>query len=287
MNSIQTIFTGTVLFVLLAMSCGGSDEVDISAPSMQILSLTPAPEAGLVCGSIEDTVFTVLGGETLVASLRFADDRSLSQYKVDIHNNFDCHGHGGSAAPGVAVPNVSNQTEDWTVLDIKGLSGEAAEEQLQLQVPTDVTSGIYHFQIQVIDEAGNDNPLANFYSIRAINPTDGEAPTLTVSSPSQTSFTAAKGSTVTFSGTVADNYSLSEGGNGIVFLSYTDLSSGNTFSTGAYVAFDAGVEKDYNFDFEYTIPQTLKAGNFRFRVDAHDGVRNTAEPVIFEVMVTD
>lgn len=222
-----------------------------------------------------------------MASLRFADDRSLSQYKVDIHNNFDCHGHGGSAAPGVAVPNVSNQTEDWTVLDIKGLSGEAAEEQLQLQVPTDVTSGIYHFQIQVIDEAGNDNPLANFYSIRAINPTDGEAPTLTVSSPSQTSFTAAKGSTVTFSGTVADNYSLSEGGNGIVFLSYTDLSSGNTFSTGAYVAFDAGVEKDYNFDFEYTIPQTLKAGNFRFRVDAHDGVRNTAEPVIFEVVVTD
>ncbi|MFN3173384.1 MAG: DUF4625 domain-containing protein [Phaeodactylibacter xiamenensis] len=287
MDPIKTFFAGIVLIALLAWSCNGSDDVDVSAPSMQVISFAPAPEPGAVCGGMEDSVFTVLGGETLTATLRFSDDRSLSQYKVDIHNNFDCHGHGGAAAPGVAVPNVSNQTEDWTVLDIRGLSGETAEEQLQLPVPTDVTSGIYHFQIQVIDEAGNDNPLANFYSIRAINPTDGEAPTLTLSSPSQVSFTAAKGSTVTFSGTVTDNYSLSEGGNGIVFLSYTDLSSGNTFSTGAYVAFDAGVEKDYNFDFEYTIPQTLKAGNYRFRVDAHDGVRNTAEPVIFGVVVTD
>ena len=287
MDPIKTFFAGIVLIALLAWSCNGSDDVDVSAPSMQIISFAPAPAPGAVCGGMEDSVFTVLGGETLTATLRFSDDRSLSQYKVDIHNNFDCHGHGGAAAPGVAVPNVSNQTEDWTVLDIQGLSGERTEEQLQLQVPTDVTSGIYHFQIQVIDEAGNDNPLANFYSIRAINPTDGEAPTLTLSSPSQASFTAAKGSTVTFSGAVTDNYSLSEGGNGIVFLSYTDLSSGNTFSTGAYAAFDAGVEKDYNFDFEYTIPQTLKAGNYRFRVDAHDGVRNTAEPVIFGVVVTD
>lgn len=287
MHQVKSVLSGALILALLAWSCGGSDEVDVSAPSMQVLSFAPAPAPGAVCGGMEDSVFTVLGGEVLAASLRFSDDRSLSQYKVDIHNNFDCHGHGGVASPGVAVPDVSSQTEDWTVLNIEALSGEAAEEGLQLSVPQNVTAGIYHFQIQVLDEAGNDNPLANFYSIKAVNPTDETAPELSVTAPAELSFSAEKGNALDFSGTVTDNYSLSEGGNGVVFLSYTDLSSGNTFGTDAYAVFGAAVEKDYNFDFEYTIPQTLKAGNYQFRIDAHDGVRNTAVPIVFEVAVTD
>lgn len=287
MYQLKSVLSSTLLLALLAWGCGGSDEVDVAAPSMKILSFAPAPAPGAVCGSIEDSVFTVLGGEVLTADLRFSDDRSLSQYKVDIHNNFDCHGHGGAASPGVAVPDVNSQTEDWTVLNIEALSGEMVEEQLQLPVPQNITAGIYHFQIQVLDEAGNDNPLANFYSIKAVNPTDEIAPEVTVTAPAELSFSAAKGSALTFSGTVSDNYSLSEGGNGVVYLSYTDLSSGNTFGTDAYAVLGAAVEKDYNFNLEYTVPQTLKAGNYQFRIDAHDGVRNTADPVVFEVAITD
>lgn len=69
----------------------------------------------------------------------------------------------------------------------------------------------------------------------------------------QASFIVVKGSIVIFFGMVVDNYFLSEGGNGIVFLSYIDLSLGNIFSIGVYVVFEVGVEKDYNFDFEYII----------------------------------
>ena len=288
MKGISHFFGLALGIAVLGWGCGGSDEVDISTPTMQIISFVPAPAPSPVCGAVEDSVFTVVGGEVLAASLRFVDDRALSQYKIDIHNNFDCHGHGGSSAPGIAVQDVSSQTEDWTVLDIQALSGESAEEQLQLLAPQNVTAGFYHFQVQVIDESGNDNPLANFYTIRAFNPTDQEAPEIQLSSPQAgNTITVAKGAQISFVGTVTDNYSLSEGGNGVVFLSYTDLSSGNTFNANTYEIFPGEVEKDYNFNLEYTIPQTLKAGNYRFRIDAHDGVRNTADPIIFEAVITD
>lgn len=270
--------------VFLFAACG-EEEVDIAAPGMEILSLDPAPVPDFVCGIQEDTVFHLKGGELLAFSVTFHDDAALSQYKIDIHNNFDCHGHGGGSTPGIAAPNVSSQTEDWTVLEIGGLSGVQQNVTRQLPAPLDVTAGVYHFQLQVIDEAGNDNPLANFYSIKVLNPRDEEPPVLNVSEPTG-NFSVGKGETIRFAGEVTDNYSLSEGGNGIVFLTYTDLNSGNTFTTQqAAAVFDDSVETTYAFSFDFTVPNTLRTGNYRFALRAHDGVRNVAEPVEFVVEV--
>ncbi len=272
---------------LLLFGCGEEQNVDLDRPGMQILSLTPAPSPAEICGAIEDTVFTLRGGELLQADLLFTDDRALSQYKVDIHNNFDCHGHGGAAAPGVAVPDITGQTEDWTVLQLEELSGTEEAVTLTLQAPENVTAGAYHFQVQVLDESGNDNPLANFYSIRAYHPADETPPVLSLAEPASDGFSVAKGSTLRFKGEVTDNYSLSEGGNGIVFLSYTDLSSGNTFTSDTFVTFGEGIDKSYAFDLEFTVPGTLTAGNYRFQVNAYDGVRNVAMPISLAVEVTD
>lgn len=276
-----------LLLPLIIVACNEDNGVDITSPNMQILSLTPTPAAGEICGTVEDTVFSVRGGETLQAELVFSDNDALSQYKVDIHNNFDCHGHGGAVAPGIPAPNVGSTTEDWTVLSLEDLSGTSESITLSIKAPENVTAGAYHFQIQVLDESGNDNPLANFYSIRAYHPADEEAPVLTVQSPSDNELTAARGSTLTFTGQVTDNYSLSAGGNGLVFLSYTDLSSGNTFSTDAFISFEDGVEHAYDFELNFEVPQTIKSGAYRVRIDAHDGVRNVAIPSVFSLQVTD
>jgi hypothetical protein len=92
---------------------------------------------------------------------------------------------------------------------------------------------------------------------------------------------------VRFAGEVTDNYSLSEGGNGVLFLTYTDLNSGNTFiGSGAVSPFESNVEKSFAFDFEFTVPATLRTGDFRFSLRAHDGVRNVAEAAHFAVRVT-
>jgi hypothetical protein len=281
----KKLFFLLVMGVLMFSSCG-DEEVDTMPPSLQFLDLAPAPSPDMVCGTMEDSVFHLKGGESLELSVRFRDDLALSQYKIDIHNNFDCHGHGGGAAPGVSVPGITNQTEDWTVLEILGLSGVDQNVDKTLAVPENVTTGNYHFQIQVIDESGNDNPNANFYTLKLVNPIDEEAPNLSVTTPAE-DFSIAKGATANFIGEVTDNYSLSEGGNGVLYLTYTDLNSGNTFLSNAVFPFDESVEKNYSFDFNFMVPNTLKAGDFIFSVRVHDGVRNVGEPVNFNVAVTD
>lgn len=285
MMKMSKIWGAASLAALLLMGCGDKETIDLSAPSMRILSLSQEPEAVTICGAMEDTVFTLRGGELLRAEVRFSDDEALSQFKIDIHQNFDCHGHGAGTAPGVSVPGVSSQTEDWSVLRLEGLSGQEQAATIELRAPEQVTAGNYHFQIQVLDESGNDNPFANFYSIQAYHPDDEVAPLLSVSEPSSSSFSVSKGSTVRFVGEVTDERSLSEGGNGQLFLSYTDLSSGNTFFANKAFPFDENVGKQHSFDFEYTIPQTLRTGDYRYQLSAHDGVRNVAVPTVFELSV--
>ena len=256
------ILLPTLMALLLYTACE-SEGVDVTPPSIEVQSFTPAPTKAIICGAEEDSVFNLSGGGALSFIVNFKDDGALSQYKIDIHNNFDCHGHGGAATPGISIPGISNQTTDWTVLDIVALAGQEGTVDRSLSVPENVTAGTYHFQIQVLDEAGNDDPLANFYSLKILNLTDTVAPMLSASAPSG-SFSVAKGEKVNFKGEVTDNFSLSDGGNGLLFLSYTDLSSGNTFTSNAVFPFDDTVDKTYSFDFEYTVPNTLVSGRLYF-----------------------
>ena len=279
----KTVFIVTILS-LIGLGCGKED-VDTASPTLQFGQLSPNPTTGTVCGSTEPNVFHLQSGEDLELSMTFQDDQALSQYKIDIHNNFDCHGHGGASAPGVNVPNVNNQTEDWSILDIVNLSGTSQQVNVTLPVPQNVTPGNYHFQIQVIDESGNDNGQGNIYSLIITNPIDDIAPVIDATEP-MGPLTLSKGSDITFKGTVTDNHSLSDGGNGLLFVSYTDLSSGNTFTTDAVFTFDQSVDKTFDFDFQYTVPVTLTNGEYLFSLRAHDGLRNVAAPVHVNVTVT-
>lgn len=280
------IFQLISLAVVFFMASCDPENVDLTPPSMEVVSFAPTPEAAEICGSQEPVVFQLTGGDELTFDVIFNDDIALSQYKVDIHNNFDCHGHGGGSAPSISVPNVSSQTTDWSVLDVTNLSETSSSITRTLNVPENVTTGNYHFQIQVLDESGNDNPAANFFALKIKNPTDNTPPQISVQEPTSGNFSAKKGETIRFAGQVTDDRSLSDGGNGVLFLSYTDLSSENTFSTDAFFVFDETVDKTFDFDFEFTIPVTLTNGRYRFSLGANDGVRNVADFQFFEVEVT-
>ncbi len=272
------------LLSICIFSCEDPD-LDLLAPTIEVVEYIPIPIEADICGTPEPSVFFLSGGDELVFDVVFKDNEALSQYKVDIHNNFDCHGHGEASAPSVAVPNVPNQTLDWTILDVQDISGSSAAIRQTLNVPDNVTAGNYHFQLQVVDESGNDTPSANIFALTIENPMDAVRPTIDVQLPIENSFSANRGSTVKFQGRVTDDRSLSDGGNGILFLSYTDLSSGNTFVSDAVFPFDSDIATTYDFDFDYTVPQTLVPGDYLFTLGANDGVRNVAPFISFEVEV--
>lgn len=240
----------------------------------------------MICGQQEDTVFQLRGGDTLYFNIEFEDDVALSEYKVDIHHNFDCHGHGGGAAPGFSPPTQEGLTQDWSVLETYPLQGSKDQVERWLVVPESVTAGNYHYHIQVLDEAGNDSPFTTFYSLQLQNPTDTQAPSIHIDTPVSQSLSASKGEAIRFSGRVSDNAPLSQGGNGLLFVTYTDPRSGNTFTTSVVEPFAADVDEDYFFDTALNIPSTLVSGDYLFTVRAHDGVRNVAEPVDFQINVT-
>lgn len=281
-----SIFSCVLLAIVLLYSCD-KQSIDTTPPTMKVLEYMPSPMVNEICGSQEPNVFVLEGGEDLSFDVVFKDDEALSQYKIDIHNNFDCHGHGGGSAPSVSAPNVQNLTLDWTVLEIQDITGTTAPVMRTLEVPENVTAGNYHFHVQVIDESGNDSPFTNFFSLKITNPKDKVAPLISVDQPANSNLTISKGQSINFSGNVTDDRSLSDGGNGILYLAYTDLSSGNTFTTNEVFVFDEAVESIYDFDFDYTIPSTLVSGSYRFSLGANDGVRNVASFVFFDVEVID
>lgn len=274
-----------LVIIFSGLGCG-KEQVDLSPPSMEVVSFTPIPVEEEICNSQEPTVFLLTGGDELKFDVTFKDDGALSQYKVDIHNNFDCHGHGGGVAPATTVPNVENQTVDWTVLEIHNITGVSSAITKTFTVPQNVTAGNYHYHIQVIDEAGNDNPAANFFSLKIKNPLDDTPPQINIQEPANSSFSVVKGQPIRFTGQVTDNRSLSDGGNGVLYLAYTDLSSGNTFTTDQVFAFDENIDSHYDFDFEYIVPQTLVSGSYRLSLGANDGVRNVAQFIFFDIEVS-
>ena len=93
------IFNFIVIAISLFMISCGDENIDVTSPEMEVVSFVPEPGEGEICGSLKPTVFQLTGGDILSFDVIFRDNDALSQYKIDIHNNFDCHGHGGGSAP--------------------------------------------------------------------------------------------------------------------------------------------------------------------------------------------
>ncbi len=238
-----------------------------------------------ICGA-EEMGFYLLSGDTLQFQLEITDNEALSELKVDIHDNFDCHGHGGSQTPAFDPPNVDQQTTDWFVLDIKELSGSEENLDLFLPVPENVTAGFYHFGLQVVDEAGNEAQEELIFELNVRNRMDTIPPFLNIFSPTQSPLMAQKGGQIVFTGEITDNRALDQGGNGIVFINYQKTGSENLF-TGPFIVFPEGTSNQFDYELTFTVPQTLTTGEYRLFIYAQDGVRNLSQPIIFDLNVTD
>lgn len=284
MNSPLKLALLTFSFLFILTSCGKDN--DNTPPSVTVVNSTPDQTEVEVCGELEENGYEVFSGDTLYLELLIEDNEQLSEMKLDIHNNFDCHGHGGGQAPGFDPPAVANQTADWTILDIRDLEGSSQQPIVGLPVPANVTAGTYHFGIQVLDAAGNESTSGTVFDINAINLNDTIPPDIEMQQPSGGELQLSRGEMIEVSGSIKDNRALEEGGNAIVFLSYKKKDSGNHF-TGPYHVFQQGAGEEEAFNLEFEFPQSVTTGDYQLFVNAHDGVRNIAEVVVYEVELTE
>lgn len=238
----------------------------------------------VVCGEEVAEGIRVLGGNTLQFQIVCSDNDALSQLKLDIHNNFDCHGHGSVLVPSFPVPAVENITEDMNKQTIFPLTGRDTTILISVEIPENVTSGSYHLGFQLIDISGNAAENI-FLDVQMLHPLDTIPPVVTVDSINNVSNTIKRGDVLTLSGSITDNKPLGSGGNGVVFMNYTNLSTGNIFSTDSYVTMENNTSTDTTFTLNYKIPLFLVKGDYKFSVVGADGVRNISNTIDFTINV--
>jgi len=246
-------------FVLFSLLTACKPAADTEAPVIELVSISPNLISDTVCGSLEaNNVIRLRSGQDLQFQLRLKDNEGLSQYKIDIHENFDCHGH------------KAITVNPWQVLQIIDISGTEMTENKVIRVPTNATAGTYHFQIRLLDLSGNEAGGTAAYSILLTNEQDSIVPTVSITSPSQSTVSLNRGQVLSVSGIVADNEALDTGRMELVYFTL----SGNRV-VASTLNFDASMGNTYNYNLNYTLPTSLPVGNYEFEVRVFDAVGNS------------
>lgn len=243
-----------------AISC--NSDSDKQSPVIELLSISPQLESALICGEIEsNNVIGLNSNDSLKIYLRLSDNKGLSQLKVDIHENFDCHGH-KSVSP-------------WQVLNLIDLSGTEQVLNLSIPVPSTASAGVYHFQIKLLDESGNEAGTNQAYSIRLLNGADTIAPSAVINLPLADTLNYSRGDFFSLEIRAEDNFDLGSGRAELIYFT----TSGNKIKADTYV-FEPGLGNIRIFNLEYQIPSTLSSGNYEFFVRVFDAFGNSFDTPI-------
>lgn len=133
----KSFFKTPLIFLMIAFfftSCDddAAEVVDVTAPTISNVQFNE----------------TVEPGETLVITFKLSDEIALGEVRIDIHDDFDGHGHDNARIK--ATP-----FEYSTVLDdMRGQKEYTVEEMIS--IPSDAATGPYHLQIRYFDAAGNE-----------------------------------------------------------------------------------------------------------------------------------
>lgn len=143
--------------VFFVASCGSktSDPIDVQNPVIEVVSINTSPTTDTICGDIYNDVLHYLPGDTIKLNLEIRDDIKLSQLKLEIHENADCHGHG--ERPGA----------EFHYTRIVDLMGKEVEHSEVIPIPADADTIPYHFNMKAIDAAGKESNEIE-YNLRLI-----------------------------------------------------------------------------------------------------------------------
>jgi len=249
-------FTITTLF-----ACKEEENVSgqNKVPTIHIINQSVPTESEYLCDALFDNVLKLTTGDTLKFLFEFQSENPLSQYKIDIHNNFDCHSHGKSL--------------DWSVLKVVDLTGNHALIEEKLLVPEDASAGNYHFMIRLLDVYGNEAEVKEF-NIIIENSDDQVPPQININSPIENAIYN-HSDNVFFNGLISDNSSLEDGK---FELKYTDANNQNYSLYEVF--YTTGTTTSYTIDTSYTIGAFMALGEGFFTIKAYDKANNFSTKTI-------
>jgi len=240
---------------IFAISC--NSDSDKQSPVIELLSVSPQLESGIICGELEtNNVINLNSNDSLKLTLKLSDNKGLSQLKIDIHDNFDCHGH-KSVSP-------------WQVLNLIDLSGTEQILNLSIPIPATASAGVYHFQIRLLDESGNEAGSNQAYSVKLLNNADTIAPSAVINLPIADTLSFNKGDFFSLEVRSEDNIDLGSGRTELIYFT----ASGNKIKADTYT-FEPALGNIRIFNLEYQFPTTLISGNYEFFVRVFDAFGNS------------
>lgn len=255
-------FISTLLFL---SACVKEGRVDRDSPTFEVVFFSPEPTTGTICQSFEQSIFLLDDKDTIRMEIEFYDEGGLSEAKIDIHNNFDCHGH-------------RSQTQDWFLQKIIPLTGIKEVKEVILPVPQNATSGNYHFGLLVSDETGNVTDQTFFYTIQVTNSSDTIPPALELIAPSRNEISIARGEEISIIVELSDDKILGMGGNaGIQILSRR--SEGGNVMTQQEVSFNDVNSNSQRLETTFTIPLIWVRDQYDLIIFGLDGVRNESNEI--------
>lgn len=199
---------------------------------------------------LSGTVFQT--GNEIHFEAGFSDDKELSQYKIDIHNNFDGHGHGKTEG----LP-------AWETTIINDLNGKNENVHIHIDIPNDIAAGEYHFIVSCIDKAGNEAEPQEI-EIFIQNSSDLVAPQLTLNTPADNAAFNA-GDNIVISGMTTDNIALEK----VEIVIERHANGTKVYDNDIDVS---GISYDIN---ETVNTAGWQSGEYHLTVKVFDGVNNS------------
>lgn len=221
--------------LLLVASCGNNDKVK---PTLTVSS--PADNFVVESGSAFDLI------------LQAYDNKDLSQFKIEIHNDYNGHSHKSTYTP-------------FSKTIIENITGTEIQKTINIAIPDTAGAGPYHMTIQAVDMMGNLSELVvRSFKIKNLN--DTIQPTLNVTAPlAGTSF--AKGASIQLTGTINDNLELQK-------LDYYIVKEGSDNKLFEASEIFTGTAQSFNLSIPLTA-STFASGEYELIIVVYDKVYNS------------
>ena len=134
--------------ILVFSSCGSSDDDASKDMTQPVIT-----EQGITANPIDCQVYQ--RGETMPFHYVFTDDTELGNFNIEIHNNFDHHTHSTSSTE-CTLADKKDAVNPWIYnKDFTIPAGQRNyEARIDIEIPSDIDPGDYHFMVRLTDKAG-------------------------------------------------------------------------------------------------------------------------------------